>query len=236
MRRIPLLAHYSEVHAMIAPCHGRLRGLRSMGRGLLLCGMLGSSSIAAPSCSTSHIETAWIEPSATAQSFALKRMLVLALVDDGAIRRATEDALVGVFRDGARGQSGELVAEPSYRLLTSRELVDVATARRKVEAAGHDGVVLIRFVSSQQRVSVDPPMYSGGFWGPHGYGRPGLYDAGRVYTDTILKLQINIYSLAEGRLLWSGVSSTLNPSKIDKLVLEVADAVRKELHERAVAP
>jgi hypothetical protein len=226
-----LIANDTEAHAMIAPRADRRSGVCWLGSWLLV--WLGTGAMG---CSMSHIENAWIEPTATAQSFALKRVLVVALVEDGAIRRATEDALVDVFRSGARGQAGQLVAEPSYRMLTSRELLDVAGSRRKVEAAGHDGAVLIRFVSSQQRVTVEPPMYSSGFWGPYGYGRSGLYDAGRVYTDTILKLQVSIYSLAEDRLLWSGVSSTLNPSKIDKLVVEVADAVREELRQRAVAP
>ena len=207
---------------------------RSRAKWLHVAMALGSAAIGALGCATSRIETAWIDPNATSKSFALKRVLVVALVSDGAIRRASEDALVGVLRSGARGQSGELVAQPSYMLLADPELSDAATARRKVEAAGHDGAVLIRFVSTEQRVTVDPPTYTGGFWGPSGYGR--VYDAGRIHTDTILKLQVSIYSLAEGRLLWSGVSSTLNPSKIDKLMIEVAEAVREELRERAITP
>jgi hypothetical protein len=207
-----------------------------MRRCLLVCGALELASIGTLGCSTSHIETAWIEPTATSHSFELKRVIVVALVNDGAVRRAAEDALVDVLRAGPRGLSGELEAQPSYQLLSDRELSDASTARRKVEAAGHDGAVLISFVSSQQRVTVDPPMYSGGMWGPYGYGRAGMYDVGSVRTDTIVKLQVSIYSLAQNELLWSGVSSTLNPSKIDKLVAGVADAVRKELRERAIIP
>ena len=222
---------------MIARLRSRESGARSLRRSLLVCGALELASIGALGCATSHIETAWIEPSATSRSFELKRVLVVALVNDGAIRRASEDALVDVLRSGPRGLSGELVAQPSYLLLSDHELSDPATARRKVEAAGHDGAVLISFVSSQQRVTVDPPMYSsGGFWGPYGYGRTGMYDVGAVRTDTIVKLQISIYSLAQNQLLWSGVSSTLNPSKIDKMMLDVANAVREELRERAITP
>ncbi len=205
-------------------------GARALGSWLLVCAALASG------CATSHIENAWLEPTATTQSFALKRVFVVALVSDGAIRRATEDALVDVLQSGPRGQSGELVAEPSYTLLADRELVDAGATRQKIEAAGHDGAVLIRFVSSQQRVTVDPPAYTGGFWGPYGYGRAPMYDAGRIQTDTILKLQVDIYSLAENRLLWSGVSSTLNPSKIDELVLDVAGAVREELRKSGMLP
>lgn len=188
-------------------------------------------------CATSRIESAWVEPSATPQSFALKQLLVVARVSDGALRRSAEDAMDAAISSGPRGQSGQLVAHPSYTLLDDRELRDVAAARKKVEAAGYDGAVLMSFVSSQQKVTVDPPSYGGGFWGYYGYrGGPMMYDPGSVRTDTILKLQISIYSLAEDKLLWSGVSRTLNPSKIDELVVDVSKAVRDDLSGRGLAP
>jgi hypothetical protein len=188
-------------------------------------------------CATSRIENAWVEPSATAQSFALNKVLVIARASDGALRRGTEDAMDRSLSSGPRGQSGQLVVHPSYTLLDDRELTDAAAARKKVEAAGYDGAVLIRFVSSHQEVTVSPPSYAGGFWGYYGYGGGAMmYDPGTVRTDTILKLQVNIYSLAEGKLLWSGVTRTLNPSKIEKLVGDVSEAVRKDLSERGLAP
>jgi hypothetical protein len=206
--------------------------MRSLRSGLMIALMLGLGG-----CATSRIENAWVEPSATPQSFALKQVLVIARASDGVLRRATEDAMDRALTAGPRGQSGELKVHPSYTLLDDRELTDAAAARKKVEAAGYDGAVLIRFVSSHQEVSVTPPSYGGGFWGYYGYGGGAMmYDPGTVRTDTILKLQVNIYSLAEGKLLWSGVSRTLNPSKIEKLVVDVADAVRKDLSERGLAP
>lgn len=190
-------------------------------------------------CAASTIENAWVEPTATAQSFALKKTLVVALARDGSIRRSTEDALDRAISAGPRGASGELVVDPSYPLLDDGELADVAAARKKVEAAGYDSVVLVRFVSSHQEVTVEPPSYAGGFWGGGGYGYGGrvvMYDPGAVRTDTILKLQIDIYSLAEQKLLWSGVSRTLNPTDLEKLVDGVAAAVRDDLRERGLVP
>lgn len=191
-------------------------------------------------CASSQIETAWVEPKATAQSFALKKVLIVALARDGAIRRSTEDALDRAISAGPRGESGDLVVEPSYLMLNDGELADVPAARKKVEAAGFDGAVVVRFVSSHQEVTVEPPAYGGGFWGGgYGYGYGGrvvMYDPGTVRTDTILKLQVSIYSLAEEKLLWSGVSRTLNPSDIDKLVDGVAEAVRDDLRDRGLAP
>jgi len=187
-------------------------------------------------CATSRIESAWVDPSTTPQSFALKRVITIAPVSDGVLRRSAEDALVRAILAGPRGQNGQLEARPSYTLLEANDLRNVDVARKKVEAAGYDGAVLISFVSSQQQVTVTPPSYNGGFWGPYGYGRSGMYyDPGSVRTDTILRLQVDIYSLADGKMLWSGMSRTFNPSSVDKLVTDVAEAVRDDLRERGLA-
>ena len=61
-------------------------------------------------------------------------------------------------------------------------------------------------------------------------------EAAYARTDTILRLQVNIYSLAEDKLLWSGVSRTTNPSGVDALVREVAEAVRDDLVKRGLLP
>ena len=189
-------------------------------------------------CATSKIEQAWVDPAATPQSFAVERVLTVALARDGAVRRAAEDALVAALTSGPRGKSGKLTAKPSYTLLDESELSDVKAARPKVEAAGYDAAVLIAFVSSEEKITVTPPSYSGyygGFWGHYGYAYGAMgYDPGYVRQDTILRLQISIYSLRENKLLWSGVSRTLNPSRIDELVQEIADAVVEDLRKRGL--
>jgi hypothetical protein len=189
--------------------------------------------IAALGCATSHIETAWVEPGATPRSFEMHRVLAVAMARDGAIRRSAEDAIDAALSSTPPGQGGELSMEPSYRLLEDRELSDVGTARRKVEAAGYDGAVLLSFVSTEQKITARP-TYTGGFWGY--YGRGGMWDSGYVRTDTILRLQVSIYSLAEDKLLWSGVSRTANPRGIDALIREVAEAVRDDLVKRGLLP
>ena len=189
-------------------------------------------------CATSSIEQAWVDPAATPQSFEVERVLAIASAPDGAIRRAAEDALVAALTSGPRGTSGKLTAKPSYTLLDAGDLADVKAARPKVEAAGYDAAVLIAFVSSQEQITVTPPSYSGyhgGFWGHYGYAYGAMgYDPGYVRQDTILRLQISIYSLRENKLLWSGVSRTLNPDRIDEMIQEIADAVADDLRKRGL--
>jgi hypothetical protein len=187
-------------------------------------------------CATSRVENSWVDPSATPKSLAFDKVIVVARTRDGAIRRATEDAMDREMSSSPRGMSGALVVDPSYPLLDDDDLGAVSRARPKVEAAGYDGAVLVSFVSSEQQVRVDPPTYVGGFWGGGWGGGSMLYSPGAVHTDTLLRLQVSIYSLEEGKLIWSGVSRTLNPDEVDKLVAGVAQAVREDLTERGLLP
>lgn len=190
--------------------------------------------LAALGCATSQIETSWVEPSATPRSFEMHRVLAVALARDGAIRRSAEDAIDAALSSTPQGQTGQLSVDPSYRLLEDWELSDVGAARRKVEAAGYDGAVLVSFVSTEQRITARTTSYGGGFWGS--YGSSAVWDSGYARTQTILRLQVSIYSLAEDKLLWSGVSRTANPGRIDALIREVAQAVRDDLVKRGLLP
>jgi hypothetical protein len=54
------------------------------------------------------------------------------------------------------------------------------------------------------------------------YGRRGvIYDPGSVRSDTIVRIQTNIYRIHDGKLLWSGVSRTMNPRNVEGLAKDV---------------
>ena len=82
-------------------------------------------------------------------------------------------------------------------------------------------------------------MYWGGpayatFWGGgyYGYGWGGVYSPGYVTTDTIVSVEILVYSLEQDKLVWAAQSQTTNPSKvgpfIKELVAKAADQMKKE--------
>jgi hypothetical protein len=180
----------------------------------LLC-LLASVSLGC----ASNVESSWKDPATTADSLRFRQLIVIAMANEGAMRRAAEDALVAELRKSPRGMSGELSVTPSYEVLDQADLADVKSARAKVEAKGYDGAVITSFVSSQERLSVDPSMHTA-MWGY--YGRRGvIYDPGSVRSDTIVRIQTNIYRVHDGKLLWSGVSRTMNPRNVEGLAKDV---------------
>ena len=183
-------------------------------------------------CATTHVESSWKDPAVGPGDFAFKKVLVMVRVTDATARRVGEDELVRYLRSGPRGQAGELTADPSYPLLDPRDLSNPAKARALVEADGFDGLVMMNFVSSEKQVTVQPPSY-GTVWGYYGT-RSIVYDPGYVRTDTILRVETTIYRISDEKLLWTGISRTLNPSNVPELVRDVAKSVGDELRSQGL--
>jgi len=109
-------------------------------------------------------------------------------------------------------------------------------ARSRLKEAGVDGVVVMRAVGKDQRVSYQPGgtsfntfgSYYGGFGSYYGYGWQTTSSTASVRTDTVVAVETLIYSLKDDKLLWAGTSHTTNPDNLSELVTEVADAVAKQ--------
>lgn len=187
-------------------------------------------------CATSQIETAWRDPGTTAKSLEFQKVIVVAMARDGVLRRKAEDELVLALQKGPKAQAGQMSVTPSYLVLDEKELASTDRARAKMKTEGFDGAVLVSFLSSQERLTVDTPAYpAGSMWGY--YGRRGaFYDPVSVRSDTIVRIQTDIYSVSQDKLLWSAVSRTMNPSNVEGLMSGIADAVAAELRKEKLLP
>jgi hypothetical protein len=197
--------------------------------------LAGTFSLAAclGACATSSLERSSAEPSATAQSFAFSKVLVIAMARDESVRRSAERALDHVLSNGPRGRAGQLVAVPSFEVLTGAELGDIRATKPKLQAAGFDGVVLLAYSSTEHWVNAAPA----GFWYDYDYsGGAMMYDPGAAAVQSIVRANVRIYSLREDKLLWSGTSRSEAPSRIEDLVVGVAAAVAKDLDRRGLRP
>ena|SRR5262245_17813038 len=188
----------------------------------LLAGTLG--------CAATRVETQWRDPGVTAQDLAFRRVIVIAQVENETTRRSAEDELVRVLAASPRAKARGMQVAPSYPLITQQELSDVTQMRAKVEPAGFDGAVVMRLIGSDERVTHVPGRYEGF------YGMAVNYDPGYTRVDRIVRIETSVYSIPEGKRLWSGVTRTMNPSDVPDLVGEVARAVGAELTTQGLLP
>lgn len=181
-------------------------------------------------CASTSLRQSWKDPGTTSL-LPPGRVLVIAMSDDPSVRRSAEDELVR--RIGADR------ADASYRVLADADLLDTESAKRKVAAGGYNYALALRPVSKSQELTyvpgtITPVPYRGGFWGYYGYGWGAYYDPGYVRTDTIVQIETLLYWLDEDKLVWAGLSETVNPSSAAKVVGEIARLVGKDLAKKGL--
>ncbi len=201
-------------------------------------------------CETTKLETAWHAPEVGSIKFS--KIIVVCIAPVESLRRPLEDAM-----------KAEIKAVPtvaSYELLPDvKDQVDPKKLGAAIKAAGVDGIITMRMVSLDDKTTYHPgyemPVYYSSFYsyyspayalGPYypgygaGYGAMGPigyeYVPPSVTTDVIMRIETNIYNAKDGKLMWTGLSSTTNPSESANLIGEVAGVVRAKLRDQKLIP
>jgi hypothetical protein len=181
-------------------------------------------------CATTTLTSSWKAPDAQGISLVGKSIGAVFITNTESMRRTGENALA---RDlSARGARGFA----TFLLLPGDQHLDAETAETRLRAAGANAVVFMRVVGQDQRITYTPgtvigPRYRG--FGPYwGTGWRTVYQPGTVRTDTLVSVETLVYSLAADKtsqLLWASTSRTTNPSGLDALVSEVAEATARQM-------
>ena len=196
---------------------GKLHGLSFLGCLVLLIG----------GCSTAKVTNTWRDPNFQGP-IQFKKTVALAIHPDNTVRRVAEDEM-------AR-QIGTDRAVAAYTLLSEEDRQDVNRVKAKLQAAGVDGVVTMQLLGKRNETTYVPGSPSYGFYDYYG-GARYAGSPGYVVTDTIATVETRIYSVTEGKLIWSGTSETFNPSNIKENVGDIAKAVIEELRkEKLLVP
>lgn len=184
-------------------------------------------SLGAAGCATTSFSYTWKSPDAQPVHLYGQKVLAVCLTTSDAQRLGAEDVLARELTErGAQGVA-------SYTLFPTEQVKDVEKVKARLLREGFDGVVTMRVVGQQERVTYTPGPWTGpnysGFGGYWGYGWGAAYDPGYLTTETIVSVETLVYSVKQDKLLWAGGSETTDPSKVDTFLREVADAVVNEM-------
>jgi hypothetical protein len=171
--------------------------------------------------SSTRLVTSWRDPSVSIEEGSLKKVLFVALLKDEATRRAAEDELVA--RSKAQG-----VASYTY-FGNNIEAINAPGMNDQMIKDGIDGVVILRLVDLTKEQTYVPgtayPSYYASPYGYYGYAAPMYYDPGYVRTDVTYTIETNIYGTKQGKLVWTGTTSTVNPSDLSTTVREIMEEI-----------
>jgi hypothetical protein len=175
-----------------------------------------------PACTTTQMVAAWRDPSV--QQVRFKRVMAIAPHTDPAIRRVIEEKLAEELRPGT-----EVV--PSYTLIPEAQLQDQQAVHARIRELGFDGAVIFRIVAIEREQVWVPGMYQGSFYA---YGGWPIYNPGYVTSTNIVRVDTNIYSVRDNKLVWASTSRTFEPRNVDKLVEKVVKRVAKEMKKEGL--
>jgi hypothetical protein len=191
-------------------------------RTLLPLSLIGLMFACSPS---TKLEKSWADPSfnaATTQPF--KKVLIFAPLKDAASQRTAEDKIAAQLKEKG-------AAVPSYTYLqpsdTIQDLLD-----QKLVKDGFDGVISMQLKDVEKSTSYVQGTSYGGYYGYRGFYGYGSYSPGYYTEDKTYLVETNLYSLRDNKLLWSGTTSSINPSKFDKTVDQIIYTVKYELQKK----
>ncbi len=179
----------------------------------------------AAGCAATRITSAWKDPAIDTVPF--RKVLVVFQNADPGLRRIVEDEMARDIPNST----------PAYAVFRDEELRDVARAKQRVKELGFDSSVVMRVVGVEhQQTYVPPSMYTvpgyyRGFWGYWGYGWTTVYEPGYLRNDRVVRIQTNIYSVPDDKLVWASESETFNPSSLRGAVAEVVKVTAKRAAE-----
>jgi hypothetical protein len=188
--------------------------------------ILGFSSLIGCGPSTEIVKS-WRDPASMISESGTQKILVLGLVKDESSRRIVEDNLV-------KRMNGKGVA--SYTIL-NEEMVKAAKEdhlEEELAKGGFTHVLLVRLADIEKETSYVPGSttgYYGGYGRFYGYGA-GMYSTPGYYQeDKNYYVETAVYSINPNKLLWTGTTKTVNPSKMEKTINEIADVIGDKMRK-----
>jgi hypothetical protein len=183
--------------------------------------------ILAAGCSSTSIVNSWKAPNATYTPEKFKKVLVLVLAREEEARKQAEDQIVSDYKS----------LHASYPVFSLQQLgKDTLKVKNMVKEQGYDAVLTMRLITTKAKSTyvqggVNPAHTENFIFYYNDY-----YKAGSYATDMNFIVASNFFSLSDEKLLWSGVSETANPKKIDKLIKDVAKEVVYKMKEDKFIP
>jgi hypothetical protein len=175
--------------------------------------------------------TSWRDPNATISSSQIKKILFIALVKDEPYSEMMERHLVDMSK-------GKGIASHAFVKGGGITENDKAAFDQKIRSEGIDLVVIMRLKDTKEEPryvasttsSVGYPGFGGGYWGYYHYAAPMYSSPGFYTSDKHFLVETNVYSVAQSKLLWSGITDSVNPSftTTTRIATVVVDSMKKE--------
>lgn len=193
----------------------------------MICLLLFSTVVSMVSCSSTQIVNSWRAPESMVSLEKLNKVLVTAFLRDDASRRVAEDQMVELLK-------GKAIASYAY-IGEDIKSINESDIRERLKRDGFDGALVIRLIDVSKEVNYTPgnirtyPVYFRTFGGYYRRGWTYYSTPERHSTTQAYSVETTVYSVKQDKLIWSGLTKTVDPSGVDKLITEIVNAVYKQM-------
>ena len=173
------------------------------------------------SCSSTKTDIIGEWQDDTYQKGNIQKVLLLGIVskEKPLLRRNFEDGMTKAFRDAG------INATPSMDIMPYDVAIDSTTFEKYFKDLQLDAVVVSRLVAvDSERDYTAGYLYTipyNSYYGFYGYYYAGVSMAnssGYLSQDVVVVLETNIYETNNKKLIWSGVSETVQPDKASDVI------------------
>jgi hypothetical protein len=178
---------------------------------------------------SSKLIMSWKNPAYSAPN-KFHRVLALGLSDKTVVRADFEDALAAEL-----SRKGYAVPGNTILLRPAGTQLDLNYLREQIRAQRIEAVVVSRLIKVDQTVTYVPGTayfapyaYYNNFYGYYGTLYPVLYSPGYLQKEKKVRVETNVYFVngaPDGQLVWTGITDTLNPSNVHKVIRGLVDLV-----------
>jgi hypothetical protein len=178
------------------------------------------------SCSSTKTDIIGEWQNDTYQKGNIQKVLVLGIVnkEKPLLRRNFEDGMARAFQDGG------INATPSMDHMPYDVAVDSTTFEKYFKELQVDAVVVARLVAvDAARDYTAGYLYTipfNSYYGFYGYYYAGVSmanSAGYLSQNVVVVLETNVYETTNKKLIWSGVSETVEPDKASDVINSFGD-------------
>jgi hypothetical protein len=194
--------------------------------------------VTAAAAKASRLVMSWKSPNYAGRK-KFQRVLALGLSDKTKIRADFEDALASQLTDAG------VEAIPGNTILLRPEGSGPDLDYLKTQIRNHkiDAVVVSRLIKVETNVTyvpgtpyVVPSPYYMSLYGYYGALYPTVYSPGYLKEEKKVRIETNLYvnTSADGELIWTGVTDTLNLSNVDKAINALVKLVVRQMRSEGV--
>ena len=203
----------------------------------LLIAALVVVSVPAVSFGGTKFRTSWKAPEATMTLEEGDKVLAMVMTAHEESRNGAEAALAQEL--GKRG----VEAVPAYTVIPKSLVQDKDKARPYIEKTGARYAIVMRVAGSDKELRGTGPSYTaipvatmpyyGAFYGGYyTFGWGATYNAGVLEIQNKVHVETLIYDLRTDKLIWAGMSDTMNPDTAQKFIKDVVKAAGKEMKKQ----